>query len=30
MESDEYRDAFVELKELFQQTPIVRHFETVD
>ena len=30
MGTDEYRDAFKELKELFQQTPIVRHFETVD
>jgi quinol monooxygenase YgiN len=30
METDEYKEAFAELKELFQQTPIVRHFDLVD
>jgi quinol monooxygenase YgiN len=30
METDDYKQAFAELKELFQQTPIVRHFEKVD
>ena len=30
MQTDEYKEAFAELKELFQQTPIVRHFDTVE
>ena len=30
METDEYKQALAELKEIFQQTPIVRHFEAVD
>ena len=30
METDEYKDALAELKALFQQTPIVRHFEVID
>jgi len=30
METDEYKEAFADLKELFQQTPIVRHFDTVE
>ncbi|MFP5299338.1 MAG: antibiotic biosynthesis monooxygenase family protein [Actinomycetota bacterium] len=28
--SDDYREALAELKTLFQQNPIVRHFETID
>jgi quinol monooxygenase YgiN len=30
MQLEEYKEAFAELKALFQQTPIVRHFITVD
>ena len=30
MQTEEYKTAFAELKELFQQTPIVRHFDTVE
>lgn len=28
--SDEYNEALDELKKLFQQNPIVRHFESID
>ena len=28
--ADDYDEAMAELKRLFQQTPIVRHFESVD
>ena len=30
VETDDYRDALARIRELFQQTPIVRHFETID
>ncbi len=28
--TEEYTETLAELKKLFQQTPIVRHFETID
>jgi quinol monooxygenase YgiN len=28
--SDDYDRALAELRKLFQQTPIIRHFETID
>ncbi len=29
-QSDDYADAMEEIRKLFQQTPIVRHFELID
>lgn len=30
VEAHEYAEALAELKQLFEQAPIVRHFETID